>query len=236
MFTGGQVLDKSSKIRHRRQETVTECTSTSWWRPMPRCIRLISLAPLCSMVWDPMGIPGVYLGIPCSFCDPCIFFQFLEKNMHSTLACLQDVVLRCSEMFFDFAILEDLEVSGFFWATLAQVIPDLTYLTDLKRSCLNLSNGGWWAGRSKEVDPEEMALIRFTCAGKVASKYPKVHQAKSPKNLGACFQIALKCRISESECNPARQNLESLRVTRVSLEMFRTTQANWANHDFQWLS
>ena len=110
---------------------------------MPRCIRLISLAPLCSMVWDPMGIPGVYLGIPCSFCDPCIFFQFLEKNMHSTLACLQDVVLRCSEMFFDFAILEDLEVSGFFWATLAQVIPDLTYLTDLKRSCLNLSNGGW---------------------------------------------------------------------------------------------
>ena len=143
MFTGGQVLDKSSKIRHRRQETVTECTSTSWWRPMPRCIRLISLAPLCSMVWDPMGIPGVYLGIPCSFCDPCIFFQFLEKNMHSTLACLQDVVLRCSEMFFDFAILEDLEVSGFFWATLAQVIPDLTYLTDLKRSCLNLSNGGW---------------------------------------------------------------------------------------------
>ena len=78
---------------------------------MPRCIRLISLAPLCSMV--PMGIPGVYLGIPCSFCDSCIFFQFLEKDMHSTLACLQDVVLRCSEMFFDFAILEDLEVSGF---------------------------------------------------------------------------------------------------------------------------
>ena len=187
---------------------------------MPRCIRLISLAPLCSMVWDPMGIPGVYLGIPCSFCDPCIFFSISGKKHAQHIS----LPARCSsEMFFDFAILE---VSGFFWATLAQVIPDLTYLTDLKRSCLNLSNGGWRAGRSKEVDPEEMALIRFTCAGKVASKYPKVHQAKSPKNLGACFQIALKCRISESECNPARQNLESLRVTRVSLEMFRTTQAN----------
>lgn len=98
---------------------------------------------LGTFVFHGMGSNGYTWGVPgytMFLLRPMYFFSISGKKHAQHIS----LPARCSsEMFFDFAILEDLEVSGFFWATLAQVIPDLTYLTDLKRSCLNLSNGGW---------------------------------------------------------------------------------------------